>query len=337
MKYLNLTKNLAIVAILSLLFTACKKANVATPLGDKGQILVKLLGGSTPYAVAKKPIDFLPTPTTLVAVEVRRDLPNETELNKTMIVTLRDDTAAVSFFNRDTVSSNPSRTNPGKLFYNQFPPSWFTTTIDGGVKAGGQGGTWTITFKPGEFSKTVYLTIPNATLLNPSALYAVAFTVLTADAGAKLSTQKSIIVEIGAKNAYDGIYSIESGNVQRYTAGVSDGPGGLNGPLAGNPDIYLITTGAFQLAIPPVSTTGGLFWAFGANSMVAGVDGIRVNVDPSTNLTTSSSLGNATFANWAGFTNNYVPATKTFNLAFRWNPTGNTREYVMVLKYKAPR
>jgi hypothetical protein len=71
--------------------------------------------------------------------------------------------------------------------------------------------------------------------------------------------------------------------------------------------------------------------------MVAGVDGIRVTVDPVTNLTTSLSLGNATFGNWAGNPNFYDPATKTFNLAFRWNPTAATREYLVVMKFKAPR
>ncbi|MEO6540961.1 MAG: hypothetical protein ABIN74_08235 [Ferruginibacter sp.] len=208
MKYLNIIKNIAVIAIVSLIFMACKKSIVATPMGDAGQTLVKILGGGTPPSIIKKPVDFVPTSTRLLVLEVRRDIPNEAELNKTMIVTLKDDTAAISFYNRDTVSSNPNRTNPNKVFYNQFNPAWFSTSIDGAVKTGGQGGIWTITFKPGEFSKSVYLTIPDATLLNPSSLYAIGFTILTADAGAKISTQKSSIVEIGAKNNWDGVYKM---------------------------------------------------------------------------------------------------------------------------------
>jgi len=51
MKYLNLTKIFASVAISSVIFTACDKAKVATPMGDAGQTLVKILGGGTPAAL----------------------------------------------------------------------------------------------------------------------------------------------------------------------------------------------------------------------------------------------------------------------------------------------
>jgi hypothetical protein len=322
MKYLNLTKSLAAAAMFSLIFTACDKANVATPMGDAGQTLVKILGGGTPAAIAKKPIDFVATPFTMVGVELRRDVVSEAELAKTMVITVKDDTAAVT-----------------AAGYLKFPPAWHSVTIANGVKAGGEGGTWTVTFNPGEFSKTVYITIPNATLLNPSALYGLGFTILTSDAGSKLSTQKSAIVEIGAKNPYDGIYSVVSGLVTRYTApGVPAGDA-ISGSLAGNPDVYMITTGAYRCNIPPVSTPGGLYWANAAvnNSMVAGIDGTSATVDPATNLVTMASAGNATLTNWAGKTNNYVPSTKTFNLAFRWNPTSNVREYEIELKFKAPR
>lgn len=191
MKYLNLTKSLAFIACVSLAFTACDKAKVSTPMGDAGQTLVKLLGGGTPAGLEKKPVDFVATPTKLLVVELRRDVPNETELNKTMIVTVKDDLAAVT-------AANPA--------YIQLPPSWFTVQTDA-VKVGGQGGTWTFTFKPGEYSKELYVTIPDATLLNPSSLYGIGFTILTADAAGKISTQKSKVIEIGAKNDWDGIYS----------------------------------------------------------------------------------------------------------------------------------
>jgi hypothetical protein len=191
MKYLNLTKSLAIVAMSSLIFGACKKTKEIVPLGDAGTTIVKILGGGTPAGVIKRPVDFVNTPNTILVVELRRDVPSETELNKTMIVTVKDDTAAVR-------AANPN--------YVQMPTAWFTVQSDG-VKTGGQGGTWTFTFKPGEFSKEIFITIPNATLFNPSSLYGLGFTVMSADQGAKLSTQKSIVVEIGAKNNWDGVYS----------------------------------------------------------------------------------------------------------------------------------
>lgn len=315
------------LALVALAFSACKKIKTTEPLGDQGQTLVKILGAGNPYEVISDPINFVSTPYTLTkgVVDIRRDVPNNFELNRTMTIVIKDDTAAVH-------AADPS--------YEILPAAWYTlTTSDNVTKVGGSGGTFTFTMKPGEFAKQIYINIPNATLLDPSKLYGLGFTIASADADAKYTDARTLVVQVGAKNAYDGIYTIVGGNVQRYTAGVPEAitPGGLNGPIAGNPDVIMATIGAFTCAIPPVSTTGGLFWAFGAGSMVAGVDGIQVTVDPSTNKTTGISLGNASFSNWAGKPNFYDPATKTFNMAWRWNPTGNTREYELVMKYKGPR
>ena len=321
MKYLNLTRSLAVIAMFSLIFAACKKAKLATPMGDAGQTLVKILGGGTPASAVSKPIDFIATPTVILAVEVRRDIPSETELNKTMIVTVKDDTAAV--------------TARGRL---HLPTTWYTVAVAGGVKTGGQGGTFTITFQPGEFTKSIYVTVPNATLLNPSAVYGLGFTVITADQGAKISTQKSAVVEIGAKNAYDGIYAYVSGLVTRYTApGVPAGDA-LSGPLSNppNPDIIMSTIGANKVSIPIAGAPGNWSWSGGV-SQVAGIDGFNLTVDPSTNLVTCASTGNGTLTNWAGYVNRYTPSTKVFELNFRWNPTANVREYSVILKYKGPR
>ena len=65
MKYLNLTKQIACVALFALIFTACKKAVVSTPLGDAGQTLVKILDGGTPYGFGKISVPFINTPTTV--------------------------------------------------------------------------------------------------------------------------------------------------------------------------------------------------------------------------------------------------------------------------------
>jgi hypothetical protein len=153
------------------------------------------------------------------------------------------------------------------------------------------------------------------------------------------ATGKNYLAILPVKNSYDGIYSVIDGFVQRYTAPGSPEPaGGLNGSLVGNPDVILATIDANSVSVPPSSATSGAFyWAFGANSKVAGVDGIKLTVDPATNLVTVTCSGNATLANWEGKENRYDPATKTFYLNFRWNPTSNRREYSVVLKYKKAR
>jgi len=96
----------------------------------------------------------------------------------------------------------------------------------------------------------------------------------------------------------------------------------------------LITSGVNELDIP-ASGNGSFRWS--GNGGIGGIDGLRMAVNGTTNQVTWSCAGNATLTNWAGRANNYDPATKTFNLNFRWNPATTTREYSVVLRYKSPR
>ncbi|MGG9960699.1 hypothetical protein [Ferruginibacter sp. SUN106] len=196
MKYLQITKQFAALGLAAMLFSACDKVETTAPLGDAGQNLVTILQGATPYNIIKDPVDFVATPTTLTkgVIDIRREVPTAAALNQTMTVTIKDDTAAVR-------AANPA--------YIQFPTSLYTLTLSNGVtKVGGQGGTFTVVFKPGEFAKQIYINVPNATLLNPSALYALGFTITTADAGGKIATAKAVVVEVGAKNNWDGLYEM---------------------------------------------------------------------------------------------------------------------------------
>lgn len=264
MKYLKLSRHLAILAIGALAFSACKKTKLSTPMGDAGQTLVKILNGGTPAGISKKPVDFVPTPSQILAVELRRDVPNESELNKTMIVTLKDDTAAVR-------AANPA--------YIQLPTAWYTLQMDG-VKTGGQGGTFTFTFKPGEYSKEIYITIPNATLFNPSSLYGLGFTIMTADAGGKISTLKSLIVEIGAKNDWDGVYTnLATGTFLDITNAAFT-------HFGQDLQYSLITVGATKCVVRNDDLNGGvvgyLFLNAGTGTYY-GAFGIVINFNPATN------------------------------------------------------
>lgn len=304
---------------ISVAFASCIEKEV-TPLGDEGTTIVKLIGGDSPMGILQNPIDFIPQAQQILVADIRKDAPNNAALNSPTTVTVTDDTAAVT-----------------AAGYLQLNPAWYTVQSEA-PKVGGSGGTWTFTFDDGDFAKPIYITIPDATVLDPSKLYGVGFTITAVSADAKISYRKTVVVEIGAKNPYDGIYSVECGHVQRYTApGVPEAPGGLNGSLVGNPDVVLFTAGAHTVGIPIPGEIGALFWANGSNSQVAGINGVRITVDPNTFQTTSSAAQNATFGNWAGQPNFYDPATKTFTLSFRWNPASTTREYQICLKYKGPR
>ncbi|MFN0081670.1 MAG: hypothetical protein ACKVOM_04060 [Ferruginibacter sp.] len=191
----------------------------------------------------------------------------------------------------------------------------------------------------GTYNAPFEIVVPNASLLNSNLSYGVAFTITSADNGYIVAENSKVVAfTINVKNIYDGIYSVVSGNVTRYTApGVVENPSTLNGSLAGNPDVILSTSGPSSVAIPIAGQAGGLRWGNGSGSFVAGVDGITLTVNQTSNLVSSVSAANATFGNWVGRPNYYDPATKTFYLAFRWNPTANVREYEIVLKYKGPR
>lgn len=316
MKFLNIKQPFALLAVTALFVVSCTKVEVPEPLGDAGQTYVKLIGGGSPASpgVVKSPIDFLPKPITLIAADLRRDIPSAAELNKVMNVVIKDDTAAVRTAN---------------AAYKILPAAWYTIGATT-PKTGGSGGTFNVTMNPGEFAKPILITIPDATLLDPSTLYGLGFTITTADANGIISAVKTVVLEIGAKNAYDGIYSYVSGLVTRYTApGVPQGDA-LSGPLGpANPDVTMSTVGAYIVELTGHSWVGG--------GGMGGIDNLRATVDPATNLVTMQALGNATLTNWAGKVNKYDPATKTFTLAFRWNPTSTVREYEAVLKYKGPR
>jgi hypothetical protein len=134
------------------------------------QTLVKILGGDSPFALKKYSIDFEPTPVQLLAVDLRRDANDEAELFTSMNVVVRDDNAAVA-------AANPN--------YVVLPGAWYTIQSEA-PKVGGSGGTFSFVFKPSEFAKQIYITIPDATVLDPSTLYALGFTIESVDAGGKI-------------------------------------------------------------------------------------------------------------------------------------------------------
>jgi hypothetical protein len=133
------------------------------------------------------------TPQTIVVCDVRKDAANSADLSKSTTVTIKDDTAAVR-------AMNPN--------YLQLPSNFYTLTGSGVTKTGGMGGNYTVVFNSGDFAKEIKITIPNAQVLNPSRLYALGFTITGVSADSKISFEKSLVVEIGAKNPWDAVYEM---------------------------------------------------------------------------------------------------------------------------------
>jgi len=187
---MNMKSSVYTFLVLALGFTSCIKKEV-TPLKDEGATFVKILGGSSPATVKSNPIDFVTTPQTIVVCDVRKDAANSADLAKTTTVTIKDDTAAVR-------AANPA--------YLHLPTAWYTLVGSGVTKTGGMGGNYTVNFSSGDFAKEISIRIPNAQLLDPSRLYGLGFTITGVTADSKVSFEKSLVVEIGAKNPWDGVY-----------------------------------------------------------------------------------------------------------------------------------
>lgn len=319
MKYLNLSKPFAALAITALVLTACSKVDVQKSIGDAGQTLVKILGGAptaTPAVVAK-PIDFVNAPVTLVAADIRRDIPNPTELNKAMIITVKDDNAIV--------------TASGRVVLN---PAWYTI----GAATPRSGGVYTITMAPGEFAKEILITVPNATLLDPATKYGLGFTITTADAGGVISTQRSLILEIGAKNAWDGTYEDVWTNYHP-----TSNPGYTGDKV--NIEMHTIGADECKMWFPdagaygnPAILGGGLAY-FGAQEPA-------YKVNTATNaVTVRNSYAGATtnYTMNISYNNRYDPGTKTFFVKWGYSYAvpgvfdPGCREWTQALRYLGPR
>jgi hypothetical protein len=242
-------------------------------------------------------------------VDIRRDAPNETELNKSLTVTVKEDPSLISAFN--IANSSDLVALPSANY-----------TVDPANPRSGSD--YTITFQPGEFAKWLRITIPNAAALDLSKRYALGFTMVVAVTGAdgRVSFEnRSTVVEIGLKNKWDGVYKLSG-----YT--LRDGDAVKTGNFAPI-EMQLITTS------PNSVSYGALqIWADGTG---VGIGNPQLSINESTtpNPVTVTSSGGA--VNIPGPSNIYNPATKTFSLDFTWGAGIASRRATVTLEYLRPR
>jgi len=277
-----MNKKHALYALLfiAVAFASCVKKEV-TPLGSEGDTFVKILGGGTPTTLKKNPIDFVNMPQKLLVCDLRKDAPNSDAANTVTTVVVKDDTAAVK-------AMNPN--------YIHFPSAWYTLESEA-PKVGGMGGTFTFQFSNGDFGKQIYINIPNATLLNPSSLYGLGFTIISVSSDGKISTQKSIVIEIGAKNNWDGTYAVRGPVTDIVTPNLvqwENQPGYSDPWLDAHPgawEVHLITTGGSQCETFDNTIWGScghaLYNTASGGNTGYGSYGIVVNFDAATNTVAS--------------------------------------------------
>lgn len=308
MKYLNL-RFLIQFLFAATLFSACKKVELIKPVGDRGQTIVKFMINSNNNGVNYnlKNYNVTSTPQTVEVVDIRRDIPNSTELNKTMVISIKADDALLNTYN----SLNGTALVP-------LPAGSYT--VDGTNPLAN--GAYTVTFNPGEFAKPLKIVLTNPSTLDLSKQYAVALTIVTAITsgdGVVSFDNRSVVVELGPLNKYDGIYSLSG-----YTLRAGDpARTGTFSPI----EMSLITQSGNSVAYSDLQV-----WADGSG---VGIGIPVLTVDPATNLVTVSSPGGAT--NVSAAANYYDPATKTFHLDFTWGAGPSSRRATVTLKYLRPR
>ncbi|CAN5117855.1 hypothetical protein BH09BAC2_BH09BAC2_17860 [soil metagenome] len=283
MKYIN-NKIIAILAFTAVLFSACKKLELPAPIGDRGQTIVKLMASPNDAGVNFKLVSIQVTssPQTVGLIEVRRDIPNETVLNTSLTVKIKDDSSAITTLN--TLTGD-----------NFVPlPAGSYTVAAANPYANGE---YTLTFAPGEFSKFLMITINNAAALDLTKKYAVGLTIVSVVNGldGRVSFEsRSAVVQVGISNQYAGKYKAT---------------GIFHHPVAGDRAINelkdFVTVNANTIQ-GPLADLGGSGYKYN----------LIVNVDNTVTITPQGATPNIFITG----PNTYNPATKTFTLNYSYRP-----------------
>jgi len=323
MRHNKIFSGLLLFTVVLLVASACKKAASPDPLGDRGQTIVKFLDGladtASGYSSGYKLInlDLVPTPQVLDMVDIRRDLANNVDLNKTMTVTVKQDPGAASAYNPAFIA---------------LPDGSYT--VDGSTPL--VGNEYTVTLKPGEISKRIYITLNNAAALDLNSQYALGFTITSADSDGKLAAlESSIVVELGVKNPWDGVYTV-SGNFQghpnacllgTFFTGANDG-----GP---NREIQLITVGSriVKRNLPGAVAESLAVWN-SCTSILTYFTAVipRYQINSDNTVTILDGPGAAVV--WNNYGSTYSPITKSFNLRYGYNGSRIINE---TFRYVRPR
>ena len=183
-------------------------------LGDKGQTLVKL------YPQTYNKVLFAPVAVSqsVAVLEVRRDPGGEAALNSSTTVVLKFDKDGSMINKFNDMNGTDFSLMPSTL-YSSLPPV-------------GSDGNLSLTFAPGEFVKSIMITVPNVFNFDFSQKYALAYKLMSVSGtGTKsLGVSDTTVVEIGAQNAYEGWY---------HSIGFRDHP--VNGVYTVDDDKYLYT------------------------------------------------------------------------------------------------
>jgi hypothetical protein len=157
--------------------------------------------------------------------------------------------------------------------------------------------------------------------------FAIPLRIVSASSGVLSAHNSTVILAVGVRNNYDGIYEIIGGNIQRNSATGPDPV--LSGDYVPGLTLNATTLSSNQIAFQP-------YWKDGSG--IGGIDGTFATINESTNAVTMASATNATLKNIPGAINVYDPATRTFTLNFDWGAAPSNRVITgLQLRWIGPR
>jgi len=284
-----------VVLVSSIGFLSCEK-NDEGSMNGAGRTIVKIdEAKDEKYAIA---LDFLNGFQDVNLITVRRNVPNNTELNKPLDVVIMQDAAALAAYNTAHTTS-----------YIALPADSYT--IDAGNPKTGDD--WTLKFGAGEFAKPIRIQL-DASKLDLSKQYAFAFKLKDAAGNAISSAYNNVIVEVGVKNKYDGIYEVTGTLVDVVNATITG-----NYPL--NWDLRTAGSSKVKVYDRATGTQTHLIFAAGSPSQY-GTFGLDVTFDPVSDAIASIKSPFEPAANTRAAAldesgeNRYDPATKTVKIKY---------------------
>jgi len=319
------TKNIALLIATAgaLTFTACNKVDINQGITNNEKTIVKLPQAANEINIIS--LNAAPGTITIPVLEVRRDVISEADLNTTQIVKIAPNPDAITAYNAAHSANLSTFTN-----YTLDP----STPYDGA--------NWVVTFGPGDFVKYINISLDPSTL-DFSKRNGLAFKVADAGTSPISVDLNAALIEVAAKNKYDGVYALRIRTVGWAAYGIADDE---TGNYPGN--YLLISSGATSLKtlttyrgdnLLPAATTGqASYTAFGATSPQFVFDGATNKLVSVSNIIPPDSRNRMLKINPAITDSRWDPATKKAYLAFIMSQNGRPDQFFYdTLTYKGAR
>lgn len=306
---MNTIKKVKIAAFaltVSLLAVSCLPDNES--IGGAGTTILRYTPGDQFSIFAIKPIT---TPQVLDFLSFKKDIPNSTALATTTTINLTMDLDGSTLISKYNTLHGTS--------YVPMPLTLFTST------PAISGGKLTLTYAPGDFEKSIVVTVPDASKFDFSKAYMVAFKVTYSGEGTfSKAISDTIYRQILAINKYDGVYKMK-GFIMR-----PGDTGGLEGFFSDH-EKKLATVGASAVVMSP-----NQLWANASG--VGGIGAWTITVNETNNSITVTDPVAVRWLMDPTYPNRYDPAKKTFYFKVNWGAADPyTRGCVDTLVYVGPR